>query len=187
MKRLLIISLALALLLIAGCGVAPEAPTEPTIEITTVVTTTEAAVEKPLPLYHPDEIKLAPIDVLTNEYEYRPSKREVYYTIPGALINLCPRGTMDEVEKLTDKNRVNGEPTEMRMVTLIKLCNIPREAFEEVIRCRAELNVSWGWDMSDESNEVPNADIIYTFDNEIINAYYRRENPVVPDWLTNLQ
>jgi hypothetical protein len=34
-----------------------------------------------------------------------------------------------------------------------------------------------------ESNELPNLDIIYTFDNEVINAYYRRENPVVPDWM----
>ncbi len=34
----------------------------------------------------------------------------------------------------------------------------------------------------DKWNEFPNPSILYTFDNEIINAYYRRENPVVPDW-----
>jgi hypothetical protein len=26
-----------------------------------------------------------------------------------------------------------------------------------------------------EDHEIPNADIIYTFDNDIINEYYRRE------------
>ena len=73
------------------------------------------------------------------------------------------------------------EVTEMMLVTLIKADNVPKEKFEEAIRKEAEDRISRGLDLSSEACELPNADIIYTFDNEIINAYYRRENPVVPE------
>jgi hypothetical protein len=36
------------------------------------------------------------------------------------------------------------------------------------------INIELGIDMTNEENELPNGDIIYTFDNDIINEYYRR-------------
>lgn len=72
--------------------------------------------------------------------------------------------------------------SEMFSVVLIKKYNITKEVFEELIRKEAEDRIRHGADLSTEDYELPNADILYTFDNEIIDAYYRRENPVEPDW-----
>jgi len=73
------------------------------------------------------------------------------------------------------------EPSECWYVTVIKQYHIPKEQFETAVQIEAERRIQWGYDLSEEENELPNADIIYSFDNEIINAYYRRENPVVPE------
>jgi len=74
-------------------------------------------------------------------------------------------------------------PDEMVLITMIKQYNLPKETLEKAVNQAAEHALNNGWDLSDESWELPNADILYTFDNEIIDAYYRRENPNVPDWL----
>lgn len=73
----------------------------------------------------------------------------------------------------------NVEPQEMYLVSFVKHFKISREDFEaacEKKRLRfEELHNVNGHDISDEAHEIPNADIIYTFDNEIINEYYRRD------------
>ena len=75
----------------------------------------------------------------------------------------------------------------MPVVTYIKKFNIPKDVFvaelEKYTEIVREIALSMGEDLDYEIHEPYNADIIYTFDNEIINAYYRRENPVVPDWM----
>ena len=68
------------------------------------------------------------------------------------------------------------------MANFIKYNNINQEAFLTAVQKMYERYLANGWDISDEAYELPNTDIIYTFDNDIINAYYRRENPVAPDW-----
>ena len=75
-------------------------------------------------------------------------------------------------------------PDEMMLVTLIKQYDVPKNKFEEAVKAAAKKMISRGADLSEEGCELPNADILYTFDNEIIDAYYRRENPVAPEWLT---
>ena len=62
----------------------------------------------------------------------------------------------------------------MVLVTLIKHCNISRQDFDKAVKQLVEQYATSGLDMTTEDYEIPNADIIYTFDNEIINAYYRR-------------
>ncbi|MDR2687449.1 MAG: hypothetical protein LBB75_06830, partial [Oscillospiraceae bacterium] len=68
--------------------------------------------------------------------------------------------------------------------TLIKRYDVPKGKFEEAIQKAAKRYVVEGHNLTQEAWELPNPDILYTFDNEIINAYYRRENLVEPDWAT---
>lgn len=71
----------------------------------------------------------------------------------------------------------------MRLKAAIEYFNIPREAFD---RAYEETITNWyymtlsewenrGLDFRDEWHELPNGDIIYTFDDEIINYFYRWE------------
>lgn len=64
----------------------------------------------------------------------------------------------------------------MYTVSFVKYFNIPREVFDkacdEFIERIGYLHERDGDDISTESYELPNADIIYTFDNEITNNYY---------------
>ena len=59
------------------------------------------------------------------------------------------------------------EPAEMVTVAFVKRFNISKEEFELAVGKNSKYN--------DEDAELPNADIVYTFDNAIINEYYRRE------------
>ena len=70
---------------------------------------------------------------------------------------------------------------EMLLVSFIKHYNIQKEDFSAAVLQLYEWTIEKGFDVYHEGAELPNPGIIYTFDNEIINAYYRRENPVVPE------
>ncbi len=67
------------------------------------------------------------------------------------------------------------KPIEMCLVSLVKEFNIPRKDFEYAAEKLKQRYVECGLDLYHEDNEIPNADIIYTFDNKIINEYYRRK------------
>lgn len=58
---------------------------------------------------------------------------------------------------------------------MIKRYDIPRKEFDKAVERFVAANVAMEWPMFYEEYEVPNADVIYTFDNEIINRYYRYE------------
>jgi len=144
----------------------------------------EETSQEPSPIYPPDSIILYD-DLIQDDFAFSPTMRRIFYGVPGPLTFLFPEGIFDELfEKDKDIYREN---IEMVLVTLVKYCNTPREEFDRAIAELVEMYTNNGLDMTEEDFEIPNADIIYTFDNEIINAYYRRENPVAPDWLTNLQ
>jgi len=68
----------------------------------------------------------------------------------------------------------NGDAQEMPLVTLIKHFQVPKHAFVAEVERQREGWLSMGIDISEEMWELPNADIIYTFNNELINYYYRR-------------
>lgn len=74
------------------------------------------------------------------------------------------------------------EPTRMKIVDFVMYFDIPRDVFEEANNTRCHNMIKWG-DVpvmnpkdykEQEEFEVYNVDIIYTFDDEIINAYYER-------------
>lgn len=84
-------------------------------------------------------------------------------------------GLFEEGEKIV-------EPERMKIVDFILYFNIPREEFEEANNTWCHRMIKWG-DVpvmnpkdykEQEEFEVYNVDIIYTFDDEIINEYYER-------------
>jgi len=98
--------------------------------------------------------------------------RLTYYRIPGVISDLVPD---DKYMAWADQYFWNkkDEFTEMPLVTFVKHFDIPREDFERAIAKLAILHAENG--TGDEEFEVPNADVIYSFDNETINRYYRYE------------
>jgi len=62
----------------------------------------------------------------------------------------------------------------MPLVTLIKHFKVPKCVFVAEVKKIKRAWLALGDDLCAEVNELPNADIIYTFDNELINYYYRR-------------
>jgi len=135
--------------------------------------------------YMPDSIKLNPSEAYCDDGHsyYKCSYRRVYYSLPFSPPDSGL--TWDEVnEYMNSVSRAldGNEPEEMIVVTFIKHFKMPKGQFVELIKKEIRYSASAGIDLLLEQNELPNPDIIYTFDNEIINAYYRRENPVTPDW-----
>ena len=74
------------------------------------------------------------------------------------------------------------EPTRMKIVDFVMYFDIPRDVFEEANNTWCHQMIKWGnvpvmnpKDYKEQEEfEVYNVDIIYTFDDEIINAYYER-------------
>ena len=140
----------------------------------TTETTTRRNVLGLLP--SPDAIILSDPDSYIVDDDGNQAYRAIYYNIPGSILCLGDRTRPNE----------NWIADEMLIVTFVKHHDITKEIFIAAVQEMYERYSANGWDLTEEGTELPNPDIIFTFDNEIINAYYRRENPVVPDWLTNL-
>ena len=167
--------------------------------------------------YIPGSIRLFenPLDVFHGQSEILPQRRQAFYFLDGAIINLVPheewvafRDTIPTLEEGLDT---------MPLVLFIQHFNISRETLEaalmqmseartevaeyltqvmqeeqarvEMMETHSEVNTtssrldrdltSWPWydpfaDLTHEVNELPNLDIIFTFDNELINWFYRR-------------
>jgi len=180
------VSLVLVIILVLCSCIQQNAPTTsekttfPTTEtIPATETVSYAPLPNPLPL--PDSIKLSeyPDHEFGNNWEFR--YRFVYYDLPWEVYELAED---DGFSLNMDGDDLNpfGPKSEMVMVTFIKHYDIKKEDFVFAVLRIYNWRIYYGFeDIYAEGNELPNADIIYTFDNEIINAYYRRENPVVPD------
>lgn len=106
--------------------------------------------------------------------------RMCYYNIPAPFAKLVGREVSYEWEIEYGKTHNVILSDRMLMVDFIKEFNISKEDFE-----RANLELAKFWTRNGESifrvpkdyanqefKEIYNADIIYTFDDEIINAYY---------------
>jgi hypothetical protein len=98
--------------------------------------------------------------------------RYVYYILQAAFIDLINPDEREEWEKNLEYDEYDDF---MYLMLLVQHFNIPREDFDAIVEELRESFVAFGFDLTDESNELPNADIIYTFDNDIIQYYYRRE------------
>jgi len=112
---------------------------------------------------------------LTLNYRY------CYYNSHGSFWTLVPDVDPDEYYEWlitlprTEDFYPNGTAQEMPLVTLVKHFQVPKHIFVAEVERQKQARLALGDDLSDELYELPNADIIYTFDNEIINEYYRRQ------------
>ena len=180
MKRIFAVVMSLALIMsIAACGKkAEETEVSTTVTHTTQETanSTQAADEKEKisgNVYADDEKECLGGYIESDKYRLR------YYAIPYQFVSIVSRE-----EYLEWKNDVltqsENDTNIMRMVRFIKDFNISKEVFEKTNLQMAKDFVEWGekptlrpMDYENQQTyEIYNADIIYTFDNEIINEYY---------------
>lgn len=186
-KLIMLASAFIALTLLASCS--SDAKQEAVMQSGTIAmaeSAQETAVEhlnstttqyttKPIPTYKPKSIKIEAEPDLTNgtfaEWGYIPTKRYIYYNISGVYAELADENGLDFMNELSP----NKEHEEMALVMFIKRNNIKKEDFEKAIEKDRELRIKLGQDMTTEEYELPNADIIYTFNNKLINYYYRRQ------------
>lgn len=198
-KVLMFLCMSLLLIIFASCAIndnvtdTTAANSTQSVDVSTtekfsdnsLINTVESSEDYPesttLPVYVPGSVKL--MDPLTAqgelEYKFVPTYRTAYYRLMGELIDLVDN---EECIKWCDgfwQKYDWNEPKEMMTVAFVKHFNISREDFEVAIEMRRKSNVELDQkgaiDMNDERYELPNADIIYTFDNDIINTYYLRK------------
>jgi len=179
MKKIFLL-VAIVALIITGCSTSVEnAPEENREQQTTQAPTTEPTTIVNEPPSHPEEFILFD-DLIASDFYFFPTMRRIWYQIPFQLTDIIPEGVIEEL--FESNNNASTERTEMPLVTLIKHLDIQRETLEEIIKMMEAFYREFDFDLTHEDNEIPDLDIIFTFDNEIINAFYRRENPVAPDW-----
>lgn len=132
-----------------------------------------------LPYHFPGTVKLLSDESFTSliGLDLFPMQfRAVFYTIPHEIIELVPSGERREMYVWRDSGVITGET--MALLRFVQVHNIPREDFEAVINHLRAIQLDWiegGIITDSEFYELPNADIIYTFDNEIIRYFFRRE------------
>ena len=188
MKKIFLLFFILLLSLGACDKTTLLSETAPTVETTAIVEWST---------YMPEDIMLEAVGYVSlDDFGTIANYRRVYYFVDydyGDLID--NKKEIEILTKLDERNYDDSgkyiEPAEMNLVSIIKYCRISKDVFIEASEKRKrqilEFVESDGRNIKDiefdsEQVELPNVDIIYTFDNEVINAYYRRENPVAPDW-----
>ena len=162
----ILVALAILFLFLCSCGGEEIAPT--------TEESTSSSMSLRLPM--PEDIVLMDDPAARLDVDFEPKYRIVYLEgLPG------PIGFLHE-EPEYELPVHDMENDVMQMANYLKYNNIKKENFIAAVQQMYEMYLDSGCDITEEEYELPNADIIYTFDNEVINAYYRRENPVAPDW-----
>lgn len=127
-----------------------------------------------LPVYVPGSIRLIPQD--EDDYGFERRYRRCYYNMDFLFVeSIGDEAFMEWERNEYAKDNPIGQEKEMLLVAFIKKFNIPREQFDAALEKYIRTSIEHGDDLTSEYYEAPNADIIYTFDNEIINEYYRYE------------
>ena len=140
------------------------------------VKTCKVSVEGRLKVYSAEEAQRR----MPYNFSCLPTYRDIYYRVPSFLLELVDRSEYYYwYSKVVQPNKDNNiEPQEMYTVSFVKYFNISKEDFEKCNESRRAIFIDFrdrhGDNVSDEGHEIYNADIIYTFDNDIINEYYRR-------------
>jgi len=181
MKKISLALVCIALIVCAAC----ETQNEPTTLATSYVDEVTAEFvpetslrEDELFVYPPEEIIVSgepeSFDCIYDN-DLEPIYRFCYYVFPNELYDMY----LNQADADWHTRPSNDY---MTAVEFIRQFSIPKENFVKAMRKFGDNNI----DLRKCGNmfetwEVLNPDIIYTFDNEIINAYYRRENPVVPE------
>ncbi len=134
-----------------------------------------------LPVYQPGSILLEPQDS-SDGFEFKRKYRLVYYLLDYDYMRVAinDQDEMYEwIQSIDEKTNYGEFRNEMLLVTFIKEFDIPRDALEReverITKIRMDMNEGKEGEKTHELFEIPNLDIIYTFDNEIINEYYRYE------------
>ena len=188
MKKSLVFGLIVLLCIaITSCTPVKEQggeTTNPILTTTNSLTESTAIDYGPPIITPPDKIVKIKENDIQETLPYERQFRVLFYGLYSPYSSLTGFEEHNKFgEKYFESHPFEIEIQEMLLVTYVKYFNIPREDFEKALEEDWQQKKEWGFDMAQEGNELPNPDILYTFDNEIINAYYRRENPVAPDWL----
>ena len=121
-----------------------------------------------------NESDIGGADLLPRKY------RNNYYSIPASFINIVGKKSFEEWEDVYLAENYPDDSNEMVMLAYVKEFNISKEDFE-----RANLEYAHFIDETyshicldpqdyadQEMQEIYNTEIIYTFDNDVINEYY---------------
>lgn len=123
-----------------------------------------------------------------DDYKYR----AIYYSISAPFVDLVDEDVYwNWLKNETPyKKYPLDNVEEMAIVAFIKKFNISREDFDKANEKYRQILLNYGgvavvnpaednpfYDRNIECSEIYNADIIYTFDNEIINSYYLYVDP----------
>src|SRR5690554_3470176 len=152
----------------------PTPPIDPSPTTSTNPAVTIHPVYGELPVYQPESIILE--DRNNDEYNFERKYSKAYYKMEAEFWGLLDEEELEDfyecAEDSSEETNYGEHRDEMLLVSFVKRYNITREEFDSVV----EKLIEEGGDSEvHEEYEVPNADIIYTFDNEIINEYYRYE------------
>lgn len=114
-----------------------------------------------------------------DDYSFQRSYRALYYSVYGEFFELLTEEQlMDSVDWLEEQSaqmKYGELQEEMLLVSFVKRYKISRKDFDTAVELYISHQGFISATMLHESSEIPNADVIYTFDNEIINYYYRYE------------
>jgi len=126
-----------------------------------------------LPQHVPGSIRLHPDIEGFIGMPFPAQHRYVFYNVPGEISDLV--GDWDAVNEWSSTAQSRDRyPDEMRLMLFVQHFNISQEDFVAAIEDFRTSLIAAGVDLYDELNELPNADIIFTFDNYIIRYFYRR-------------
>lgn len=170
MKKIFAFILCLSMLFMCACG-NTQNENETTTESTQAEETTTQRIKT---------------ESLYDEYKYR----STYYFIPYSFVELVGEEVFWEWYDKTPYRVYPLNVEEMAMVAFIKKFNISREDFDKANEKRRQTLMEWGgvtvinpakddpyYDRDIENCELYDGDLIYTFDNELINAYYLYVDP----------
>ena len=132
-----------------------------------------------LPEYEPGSILLE--DQNYDDYDFERKYRITYYRIWGEFLDLIAEEQVQDfyvwAEETHKQTGYGATQNTMFLADFVKRYHISRTDFDQAVN---EFIINSNLDQYDiipEEYEPPNADIIYTFDDEIINEYYRYEKP----------
>lgn len=157
-----------ALCLISACN------KELNEETTTTMQNFTSTTSDSLSATNNNESDIGGADLLPRKY------RNNYYSIPASFINIVGKKSFEEWEDVYLAENYPDDSNEMVMLAYVKEFNISKEDFE-----RANLEYAHFIDETyshicldpqdyadQEMQEIYNTEIIYTFDNDVINEYY---------------
>lgn len=129
-----------------------------------------------LPVYVPGSIKILPKEEVDFADTFDPHFRQAYYVLHDVYLDLVPEDEANSfLNAWDDACDYEEDPAQMILVEFIKKFNIPRDQFDAATKKFISTSNELNLDMTEEMYEVPNGDIIYTFDYDIIKAYYARK------------